>query len=188
MKKSCLNRLEVQTEDGIWRQIVCKVQVEEHLIERNVEKFSHAGATPLGYTELVRDMGHTGDTHMAEAILEGTLVHDSLSNYALVAMIKQLQKHPAITKIIQHIVIEADFKTAFKCVTEKTESSFSGSEVHHYKSFAEGSEDGLADVQSATHAAMISLHIATGLCPEKWKKAIDVMLEKIPGVMQSNKL
>jgi hypothetical protein len=53
-KKSSLNRLDVQTEDGLWRQIVGKVQVEEHLIERNVEQFSHAGATPLGYTDMGR--------------------------------------------------------------------------------------------------------------------------------------
>jgi hypothetical protein len=39
-KKSSLNRLDVQTEDGLWCQIVGKVQVEEHLIERNIE--SHA--------------------------------------------------------------------------------------------------------------------------------------------------
>jgi hypothetical protein len=53
-KKSSLSRLDVQTEDGIWRQIVGKVQVEEHLIEWNVNQFSHAVETPLGYTELGR--------------------------------------------------------------------------------------------------------------------------------------
>jgi hypothetical protein len=42
-KKSRLNRLDVQTEDGLSRQIVGKTQVKEHLIERNVEQFSHAG-------------------------------------------------------------------------------------------------------------------------------------------------
>jgi hypothetical protein len=36
-KKSSLNRLDVQTEDGLWRQIVGKTQVEEHLIEINVK-------------------------------------------------------------------------------------------------------------------------------------------------------
>jgi hypothetical protein len=55
-KKSSLNRLDVQTEDGLWQQIVGKTQVEEHLIERNVEQFSHAGATPLGYTDLGREL------------------------------------------------------------------------------------------------------------------------------------
>jgi hypothetical protein len=49
-KKSSLNRLDVQMEDGLWQQIVDKTQVEEHLIGLNVEQFSYAGETPLGYT------------------------------------------------------------------------------------------------------------------------------------------
>jgi hypothetical protein len=187
-KKSSLNRLDVQTEDGLWRQIVGKTQVEEHLIERNVEQFSHAGATPLGYTELGRELGHTGDTPMAEAILDGTLEHDSLADKALAAILKQLRKHPNVQDIIQPIVTEVDFKSAFKCVPEKTASSFSGRGVHHYKACAEGSDNRLVDIQSAIHAAMMTVPLATGLFPERWKKAIDVMLEKIPGVVRSNKL
>jgi hypothetical protein len=96
-KKSSLNRLDVQMEDGFWHQIVGKVQVEEHLIERNVEQFSHTGATPLGYTEFGRELGHTGKTPMAEAILDGTFEHDSLSNDALAAIVKQLLRYPAVT-------------------------------------------------------------------------------------------
>jgi hypothetical protein len=106
-KKLSLNRLDVQTEDGLWRQIVGTVQVEEHLIERNVEQVSHAGATPLGYTELSRELSHTGDTPMAEPILEGTFEHDSLSDNALAAIVKQLRKYSAVTEIIQPIVTEA---------------------------------------------------------------------------------
>jgi hypothetical protein len=82
-KRLSLNRMDVQTEGGLWRHIVGKVQVEEHLIERNVEHFSHAGSTPLGYTDLGRELGHTGDTPMAEAILDGTFEHDALSDDAL---------------------------------------------------------------------------------------------------------
>jgi hypothetical protein len=66
-KKLSLNRLDVQTEARIWRQIVGKTEVEEHLIERKVEQISHAGATPLGHTDLGRELGHTGDTPMDEA-------------------------------------------------------------------------------------------------------------------------
>jgi hypothetical protein len=188
MKKLILNRLDVQTEDGLWRQIVGKTQVEEHLIERNVEQFSHAGATPLGYTELGRELGHMGDTPMAEAILDGTFKHESLTEKSLAAILQQLRKHPNVQEIIQPIITEADFKSAFKCMPEKTASSFSGCGVHHYKACAEGSEYGLADIQLAINAAMMTVPLATGFCPERWKKAIEVMLEKIPGVVRTNKL
>jgi hypothetical protein len=188
MKKSSLNRLDVQTKDGVWRQIVGKTQVEEHLIDRNFEQLSHAGATHLGYTDLGRELGHTGDTLMAEAIPDGTFEHDSLTEEALAAILKQLRKHHTLQEIIQPIVTEADFKSAFKCVLEKTDSYFSGRGVHHYKACAEGSDDGLADIQSEIHAAMMTVPLATGLGSERRKKAIDVMLEKIPGVVRSNKL
>jgi hypothetical protein len=187
-KKSSLNRLDVQTEDGHWQKIVGKTQVEEHLIEKNVKQFSHAGATPLGYTELGRELGHTGDTPMTEAILDSTFVHESLTDEALAAILQELRKHPNVQEIIQPIITEADFKSALKCVPEKTASSLSGCGVHHYKACAEGSEDGLTDIQLAIHAAMMTVLLATGFCPERWKKEIDVMLEKIPGVVRSNKL
>jgi hypothetical protein len=64
---------------------------------------------------------------------------------------------------------------------------FWGRGVHHYKACAEGSEYELADVQSEIQSAMMSVTLDTGFCPERWKKANDVMLEKIPGVMRSKK-
>jgi hypothetical protein len=84
--------------------------VEEHLIERNVEQFSHAGATPLGYTDLGIELSHTGDTPMAEAILDGTFEHESLTDEALAAIVQQLRKQPNVHEIIQPIITEADFK------------------------------------------------------------------------------
>jgi phage FluMu gp28-like protein len=104
-----------------------------------VEQFYHAGSTPLGYTELGQALGHTGDTPMDDAIFEGTFEHDALSDDALAAIVKQLWKHPAERQIINPIVTEEDFKSAFKCVPEKTKSSFSGRGVRHYKACAEGS-------------------------------------------------
>jgi hypothetical protein len=91
-------------------------------------------------------------------------------------------------EIIQPIITEADFKSAFKCVLEKTASSFSGRGVHHCKVCDEGSGYGLADIQSAIHATMMTVPLATVFCPEQWKKAIDVILEKILGIVRSNKL
>jgi hypothetical protein len=142
----------------------------------------------LGSTDLGRELGHMGDTPMAEAILDGTFEHKSLTDEALAAILQQLRKHPNVKEIIQPIITEADFKSAFKCVPEKTASSSSGRGVHHYNACAEGSDDGLADIKTAIHANMLTVPLATGLCPERWKKAIDVMLEKIPGVVRSNKL
>jgi hypothetical protein len=116
----------------------------------------------LGYTDLGRELGHTGDTPMAEAILDDTFEHESLTYEALPAILQQLRRHPDVQEIIQPIITKADLKSAFKCVPEKTASSFSGRRVHHYKARAEGSDDGLTDTKSAIHAAMMTVPLATG--------------------------
>jgi hypothetical protein len=41
---------------------------------------------------------------MAEAILDGTFVHESLTDEALAAILQQLRKHPNVQEIIQPII------------------------------------------------------------------------------------
>jgi hypothetical protein len=48
-------------------------------------------------------------------------------------------------------------------------------------------DDGLSDAMCSVHAAMLSIPLAAGFCPERWKHEIDVMLENIPGVVRTNK-
>jgi hypothetical protein len=51
LKRSRLRHVEVPNEDEIsWTKMEDKDEVENHLIARNVEQFSHAGETPFGYT------------------------------------------------------------------------------------------------------------------------------------------
>jgi hypothetical protein len=35
---------------------------------------------------------------------------------------------------------------------------------------------------------MMKVPLDTGFCPDRWKQAVGVMLEKIPGVARSNKM
>jgi hypothetical protein len=53
---------------------------------------------------------------MAEAILDGTLKHKSLTDEALASILQQLWKIPNVQEIIQPIVIEAGFKSEFEFV------------------------------------------------------------------------
>jgi hypothetical protein len=157
-------------------------------LKDNVEQFSHAGATPFGYTELGKELGHTCDSQIAQDIFEGKLEHAALSDSVIHEIVEQLRKHPSIDKILKPVITTEDFKSAFKCVPEKTASSFSGRAVHHYKARAEGSDDGLANIQAEVHAAMVMVPLEAGFCPERWKQAVDVMLEKEPGISRLDKL
>jgi hypothetical protein len=80
-----------------------------------------------------------------------------LSDSAIQAIVEQLRKHPAIDNILKPVVTPEDFKSAFKCIPENTVSSFSGRGVHHYKACAEGSDDGMSDIQVEVHAATMTV-------------------------------
>jgi hypothetical protein len=49
-------------------------------------------------------------------------------------------------------------------------------------------DDGYTDAMCSIHAAMMPIPLVAGFCPERWKHVIDMMLEKIPGVVRTNKL
>jgi hypothetical protein len=176
-KKSSLTRVSVPDDgpEGLCQHIIGKDNLEEHLIKRNVEQFLHAGATPFGYTELGKDLGHTDDSQMAQDICDGTLEHNALSDGAMHVIVAQLRKHPAIDKILKPVVSPEDFKSAFKCVPEKTASSLSGRGAHHYKACTEGSDDSLADIQVEVHASMMTVPLDAGFYPERWKQTVDVI-------------
>jgi hypothetical protein len=120
LQKSKLTAVEVPgADDGSWSRIDTKEQVEALLIDRNVEQFSHAGNTPFRYTTMGDELGHTGDTLMAGDIYNGTLEHRSLTDHAIKAIVKQLRKHPLLTKMISQVVMTEDLISCFGCVAEK---------------------------------------------------------------------
>jgi hypothetical protein len=77
--------------EGLWKHISGTYDLEDHLIERNVDFCSHAGATPFGYTDMGKELGHKGDSQMAEDIFEGKLEHDALSESAKHTIVEQLR-------------------------------------------------------------------------------------------------
>jgi hypothetical protein len=104
-----------------------------------------------------------GDIQMAQDIFEGKLKHAALSDSAINSIVEQLRKHPAINNLLQPVVTPEDLE--FKCIPEKTASSFSGRGVHHYKACIEGSDDGLSDIQVEVHAVMMTVPLDAGFSP-----------------------
>jgi hypothetical protein len=52
----------------------------------------------------------------------------------------------------------------------------------------DGSKDGLADTLAEIHATMATIPLGIGFCPERWRHAVNVMLEKIMGIARTHKL
>jgi hypothetical protein len=125
------------------------------------------------------------DTH---SLANTSATNDALSDESINVIVAQLRKHPAIDKILKPVIAPEDFKSVFKYVPEKTTSSFLGRGVHHYKACAEGSDDGLADIQVEVRAEMMTVPLDACFCPARWKQEVFVMLEKVPGIPRSDKL
>jgi hypothetical protein len=89
---------------------------------------------------------------MAEDILNGTLQHKCMEDEAIRAIVEQLKRHSTIQGVLTPIAMAKDFQSCFKCVPEKTASSFLGRSVPHYKACTDGSKDGLADTLAKIHA------------------------------------
>jgi hypothetical protein len=124
---------------------------------------------------------------MADDIYNGTLEHISLTDHAKKATVKQLRKDPLLTKMIYPVVTTEDFVACFGCAAEKKSASPSRRHVGHYLACIDR-KDELLVLLAPVHAAMMSIPLAEGFCPERWRHAIDIMLEKIPGVPRINKL
>jgi hypothetical protein len=107
---------------------------------------------------------------------------------AIQAIFQQLKRHLTIQGILTPIVSAKDFHSCFKFVPEKTASSYSERSAPHYKACVGGSKDGLADTLAEIHAAMATIPLETGFCPERWRHAVEIMLEKIPVTARTNKL
>jgi hypothetical protein len=91
LQRSKLMHVEVPSNnETTWKKIEDKDEVEHHLIARGVGQFSHAGATPFGFTDLCRELGHMGDSAMAEEILDRTLDHDCMKYESIRAIVQQL--------------------------------------------------------------------------------------------------
>jgi hypothetical protein len=96
IKPDALNRTKLTSVEvpgavsGKCHRLDSKDTVTDHLIDRNVEYFSHAVSTPFGYTVLGTELGHTRDSPMADTIHHWTLEHSALSDKAIHPIVKQL--------------------------------------------------------------------------------------------------
>jgi hypothetical protein len=60
--------------------------------------------------------------------------------------------------------------------------------VPHYKECSQIKEEGVGELMASVYASMMTVPLEALFCPGRWRKAVDVMLEKIMGVIRTNKL
>jgi hypothetical protein len=78
IKRNTLTRVDV-TIDGHITPLNTKNEIEDHLLKRNPQSYWAAGSTPFGHTPVGRSLGPTGDSPLANSILDGTFTHTNLA-------------------------------------------------------------------------------------------------------------
>ena len=193
---SGLERLDIPDENAVLRQgeaqprirLVTKESIEDALLPHTVRRFRQHKETPFGHGNRSTNLGQNCDSTDFDHILHGTYDHDleSLTEEAR-EWLRQLQQKDFVAAgslISTHISTE-DWIVGWKKMRESTASA-PGGHYGHYKTAAVAATlpDDHPDhtrVLAEVYATMMSLPLAHGFAPERWKFCVDAILEKIPG-------
>ena len=176
-KMKSINKVE-HVEEGNLVQVVTKEEVENAIMKENSSRFRLAYSSPLLNDELSEELGLSG---------EGSLSKDILGSQS------QLQRHPEVQEVFelfqgsQHQRITTQIMTEqwidhWEGAKERTSSSYSGLHFGHYKAHTEKYE--IAEIK----CKLVNLAIKSGQPLTRWINGVSVMLEKIAGNINVQKL
>lgn len=173
-----------QEVDGSTIRYETKESVEEKIMENNEKRFRLTESTPPMRSPLRKELGYLGDTDAARRILSGTYVCPREVDEVTADFIASLRvSDPALLEDkISTLVSKEDYQSYWKKAKEKTSSSISGLHFGHWKACAD------SNYLSGIHALFTEIVITTGYFPPRWQQGLSVMLEKVEGVRNLEKL
>jgi hypothetical protein len=176
LKRSRLVKIEVQDGDGC-RKVEYKEIVEEHLTEQNIEQFSLARKNQFGYSDLGAKLVHTG--HVAEKMF---INRSNQGNFepAKGASNSTTNNETNHDAGIFHIVLQVRTRRNSIIILSPISTKL--------QSMRKNKGEGKGELLTLVYALTMTVPLDVGSCPDRWRKAVDVMLEKLRGVLLTNKL
>jgi hypothetical protein len=168
-----LHSVEVVYPTGEVREITDQVGIEEALLAELRKRFNQAASTPFLSTSLFQDIGPLGVSSAACQILSGNYSpSDDVDEWAvkLLPFLKQVVPTNPIRDLLPH-----EYASGWKKVKERTSSGPSGITIPHMKAH------GQSEILTCVDTIMANLTYRHGFAPSRWKKGLDVMIEKKPG-------
>jgi hypothetical protein len=171
--------IEVPANDGSWVEMSEHADIERALHAELASWFNQAATTPFCQNPLRTEMGSCSTTAAAKEILSRRYMSNNINNWAaqLIPFLKQEipTTGPTYCSIQQHIA-------GWKRVKERKSAGPSGITIPHMK--AHGRSLFLSNIDTI----MANLPYVHGFSPSRWRKGLDVMLEKKPGIRKINTL
>mmetsp|Transcript_16534 Transcript_16534/g.23566 ORF Transcript_16534/g.23566 Transcript_16534/m.23566 type:complete len:608 (+) Transcript_16534:2708-4531(+) len=148
----------------------------KYIAKVNIKNYNQANHTPFCGEPLGQALGNYSETPIAERILKGEKLPDSLTDSLMEETIRMIEvlgiKPNLVDRKITVDITSEGFCSMYKVVKENTSSSPSLCHVGHYK--AATKNPALAKM----YADLMSLPYREGFSPERWKVVLDGMLPK----------
>jgi hypothetical protein len=173
-----LHSIEIPTPDGNWQELSTQKDIEEALFQELAVRFNQAASTPFAVEPLLSSVGRFGELQGARDILVGKTLQDV--DYWAAQLLPFLEQVLPTQPVVPPS--DAEYVTSWKRVNERTSAGPSGITIPHLK--AHTTSPFLTKIDNI----VANLPYIWGFSPSRWKKGLDVMLEKKPGVRQINTL
>jgi hypothetical protein len=176
-----LSMIKIQ-HDQAWVEITEKKEMETALLKELRQRFNQAGKTPFCISPLLDAVGPSlGTSEEAQHILEGTYcIPENCDPWAA-----KLIPHLSYAFPYRDFPMEYslhDHKAGWQKVRERTSAGISGLTIPQMKAHLQDDYNINVDIIFAR------IPYQYGFAPARWRKGIDVMLEKKKGVYNIDKL
>jgi len=177
-----LSAISIAHPDGSITHQANKTSMEEACLEEAWACFTQANDTPFLTTPLVNKLGllNCHDDHF-DKIASGQY-HAPKGTELGAWLLLQNWKWPLEVLDCDLTLSETNHSDGLEKAKEWTASSLSGTHFGHYKA---GTHKECINV---VHTALLAIPLKTGFSYNRWKKGINIMLEKSPGNFQVDKL
>jgi hypothetical protein len=170
----------------IWETVIDRSEIEAQILKYNRgDSFCAAANSPCGHGIVHDELIFTGLSPTASGLLQGIIPDnwpisdDHLQSFLASFTIPDTEKNsPPISTTLS----TDDVSRGFKQWREKTTTSPSGRHLGHYKA--------LTSNPTLLNCLTKFLHVTVnkGISLKRWRKAVNVMIEKDPGVPNINRL
>jgi hypothetical protein len=184
IKRNAPTRVNVMV-DGLLTPLTTKANIEDHLLYRNPQANLTSGTTPFGHTALDRSLGPTGDSPLADSILDGSFSHQNRADSAFTQQLRRRSHH---SNIPAARITKKQFACAFGVIREKYASSPSGLNNAHYMCLASKKNYSSSNPIRKVQVDLMELPITHGFVPDCHLVRYDCPIYKTPGDFRSEKL
>jgi len=175
-----------KTWEGSWRTLTNPDDIGKVVCIANTSQYNQACVTPFSVEPLLSYFGTDSNTPGVDQLMAGEELPLETTRTLLpetVAILETIRTLPQYPKMLVNNVINTDaVKALYGVLPEKMSSSPSQRHIGHYKAMVQDAS--LTD----RITKMIAIPNMIGYSPLRWRKIVDVMLEKSPGDTRIHRL